>query len=218
MAEVETLAAAPRGAAGKGPARRERRQGRVPGIIYGNDEPPLMLTLEHRRLARALADPRFFIRLVDVELEGEKHRVLPREIQYHPVSDTPIHVDFLRFHPERELAIGVPVRFEGEKESPGIKAGGILNVVRREVEVLCTADRIPSELVVDLGGLELGGSAHASSASLPDGVAFAISDRDFTIATIAAPAVIAEEDGDEEAEDGPAAETAAEPAGGEDAG
>ena len=196
---VETISALPREARGKGGARRIRREGRIPAVIYGNKQEPVTLSLESRRLAQALGNPQFFIQLVDVELEGQKHRVLPREIQYHPVSDAPLHVDFLRFDPNRRIAVAVPVRFEGEKDSPGIKRGGILNVVRHEVEVNCTADNIPQEIVLDLSGLEIGDSLHASAVTLPEEVEFVISDRDFTIATIASPAVLVEET-EEEAE------------------
>ena len=196
---VETISALPREARGKGGARRIRREGRIPAVIYGNKQEPVTLSLERRRLAQALGNPQFFIQLVDVELEGRKHRVLPREIQYHPVSDAPLHVDFLRFDPDRRIAVAVPVRFEGEKDSPGIKRGGILNVVRHEVEVNCTADNIPPEIVLDLSGLEIGESLHSSAVTLPEEVEFVISDRDFTIATIASPAVLVEET-EEEAE------------------
>ena len=201
MAEVETLAAVPKAASGKGAARLARRNGLVPGIIYGNSDEPLMLTIEHRRLAQAIGDQKFFIRLLDVEMDGVKHRVLPREIQFHPVSDAPIHIDFLRFDPERTITVAVPVRFLNERECPGIKRGGALNIVRHEVEVLCTADNIPPELTLDLESLEIGDALHSSSTELPEGVTFAITDRDFTIATIAAPTVIAEETDEEEDEE-----------------
>lgn len=214
---VETISALPREARGKGGARRTRREGRIPAVIYGNKQEPVTLSLERRRLVQALGNPQFFIRLLDVELEGQKHRVLPREIQYHPVSDAPLHVDFLRFDPDRRIAVAVPVRFEGEKDSPGIKRGGILNVVRHEVEVNCTADNIPPEIVLDLSGLEIGESMHASVVTLPEEVDFVISDRDFTIATIASPAVLAEET-EEEAESEEETEPADEEPAGDDAG
>ena len=214
---VETISALPREARGKGGARRTRREGRIPAVIYGNKQEPVTLSLERRRLVQALGNPQFFIRLLDVELEGQKHRVLPREIQYHPVSDAPLHVDFLRFDPDRRIAVAVPVRFEGEKDSPGIKRGGILNVVRHEVEVNCTADNIPPEIVLDLSGLEIGESMHASVVTLPEEVDFVISDRDFTIATIASPAVLAEET-EEEAESEEETDPADEEPAGDDAG
>ncbi len=201
MADVAVMTATMRNSSGKGPARRARRDGQVPGIIYGNREEPMMLTLEYRRLVKALGDNRFFIRLLDLEVDGKKHRVLPREIQFHPVSDAPIHIDFLRFDPSRKIPVAVPVRFDGERESPGIRRGGMLNIVRYDVEVLCTADRIPSELEIDVSELEIGDSVHASSITLPAGVEFVITDRDFTVATVAAPTVIADEEEGEEVED-----------------
>jgi large subunit ribosomal protein L25 len=222
MAEVETVPASPRESVGKGSARQDRRDGLVPAVIYGNKEEPIMLTLEQRVLRKELSNPQFYIQLVDIEIDGTKHRVLPRDVQFHPVSDAPMHVDFLRFDPKRKITAAVPVAFEGESESPGLKGGGVLNVVRYEVEVICTADNIPPELILYLAGLEVGDSLHASSVKLPDGVDFVISDRDFTIATIAAPTVIVEETTeDEEGEEGEESaegEEGTEEAGGGDAG
>tara|TARA_R110000868_G_scaffold100722_7_gene277175 strand:+ start:31010 stop:31690 length:681 start_codon:yes stop_codon:yes gene_type:complete len=203
MAVVETVPASPRDGAGKGSARQARRDGQVPAVIYGNKEEPVLLTLEQRVLVKELDNPQFFIQLVDVEIAGTKHRVLPRDVQFHPVSDAPMHVDFLRFDPKRKITAAVPVVFEGEEECPGLKTGGVLNVVRYEVEVLCTADNIPPELILQLAGLEVGDSIHASAVTLPDGVEFVITDRDFTIATIAAPTVAVVEDAEgEEGEEG----------------
>lgn len=221
MAEVETVSASPRDGAGKGSARQARRDGLVPAVIYGNKEEPILLTLERRVLIRELDNPQFFIQLVDVEIDGTKHRVLPRDVQFHPVSDAPMHVDFLRFDPKRKITAAVPVVFEGENESPGLKGGGVLNVVRYEVEVLCTADNIPPELILQLAGLEVGDSMHASAVDLPDGVEFVITDRDFTIATIAAPtvAVVEEETAEgEEGEEGAEGEEGEAAEGGDDAG
>ncbi len=202
MAVVETVPASPRDGVGKGSARQARRDGQVPAVIYGNKEEPVLLTLERRVLIKELDNPQFFIQLVDVEVGGTKHRVLPRDVQFHPVSDTPMHVDFLRFDPKRKISANVPVVFEGEDESPGLKSGGVLNIVRYEVEVLCTADNIPPELILQLAGLDVGDSMHASAVTLPTGVEFAITDRDFTIATIAAPTIAVEPAVGEEGEEG----------------
>ena len=202
MAVVETVPASPRDGVGKGSARQARRDGQVPAVIYGNKEEPVLLTLERRVLIKELDNPQFFIQLVDVEVGGAKHRVLPRDVQFHPVSDTPMHVDFLRFDPKRKISANVPVVFEGEDESPGLKSGGVLNIVRYEVEVLCTADNIPPELILQLAGLDVGDSMHASAVTLPTGVEFAITDRDFTIATIAAPTIAVEPAAGEEGEEG----------------
>jgi large subunit ribosomal protein L25 len=219
MAVVETVPASPRDGVGKGSARQARRDGQVPAVIYGNKEEPILLTLERRVLVKELTNPQFFIQLVDVEVAGTKHRVLPRDVQFHPVSDVPMHVDFLRFDPKRKINAAVPVVFEGEDDCPGLKTGGVLNIVRYEVEVLCTADNIPPELILQLAGLEVGDSMHASAVNLPDGVEFAITDRDFTIATIAAPTVaIVEDDEGEEGEDGAEGEGSDAAEGGDDAG
>ena len=208
MAEVETVLASPRDGVGKGSARQTRRDGQVPAVIYGNKEEPILLTLERRLLSRELENPQFFIQLVDIEIGGTKHRVLPRDVQFHPVSDVPMHVDFLRFDPRRKITAAVPVVFDGEDECPGMKRGGMLNIVRHEVEVLCTADDIPQELLLHLAGLDIGDSIHASAVPLPDGVAFVISDRDFTIATVAAPTVMVEETVEgEEGEEGKSEES-----------
>jgi len=217
MAVVETVPASPRDGVGKGSARQARRDGQVPAVIYGNKEEPVLLTLERRVLVKELDNPQFFIQLVDVEIDGTKHRVLPRDVQFHPVSDIPMHVDFLRFDPKRKITANVPVVFEGEEDSPGLKSGGVLNVVRYEVEVFCTADNIPPELVLQLAGLDVGDSMHASAVTLPEGVEFVITDRDFTIATIAAPTVIVEPTDDEEGEEGAAGEDGEATGGGDDA-
>ncbi len=193
MVDVNTLAASSRSQSGKGPARAARRAGLVPAVIYGNDLEPVAISVERKALEQQIHVPGFFIRLVDVNFDGESHRVLPREVQFHPVSDVPLHVDFLRFSADRKIAVAVPVHFENEEEAPGLKRGGVLNIVRHEVEVLCTADNIPQIFEIDLTGFEIGDAVHASTVELPEGVTFTITDRDFTIATVAAPTVVAEE-------------------------
>ena len=202
MADVSTIAATPRGGVGKGAARTARRNGMVPGMIYGNRLEPVMINVERPVLDRELGQAGFFIRLVDIEVDGEKHRVLPREVQFHPVTDAPLHIDFLRFSADRKLSVAVPVRFLNEDESPGLKRGGVLNIVRHEVEVQCTADNIPNEFEIDVTGLDIGDAMHASAITLPEGVAFTITDRDFTVATIAAPTVMAADEEEEEEVEG----------------
>ena len=193
MVDVNTLAASSRPLFGKGPARAARRDGLVPAVIYGSDLEPVMISVERKALERQIHVPGFFIRLVNVNFDGESHRVLPREVQFHPVSDAPLHVDFLRFSADRKITVAVPVHFENEEESPGLKRGGVLNIVRHEVEVLCTADNIPQIFEIDLTGFQIGDAVHASTVELPEGVTFTITDRDFTIATVAAPTVVADE-------------------------
>jgi large subunit ribosomal protein L25 len=151
------------------------------------------LTVERKALEKLLLTPGFFTRLLDVAIDGQDHRVLPRDVQFHPVTDVPLHVDFLRFDAERRVTVMVPAKFTNEEESPGLKRGGVLNIVRHELEVQCTADNIPDVFDISLEGFDIGESIHASVVTLPEGVQFTITDRDFTIATVAAPTVVADE-------------------------
>ena len=209
MVEIAIIAAQRRERAGKGPARAVRRAGRVPGIIYGSKKDPSMVTIDPRELDRELKTGTFLATIYDVQIDQAKERVLPRDVQFDPVTDRPIHVDFLRVSAASSVTVQVPVNFLNEEESPGLKRGGLLNVVRHEIEMTCRADAIPSSIDVDLTGLDIGDSVHISMISLPDGVTPTIADRDFTIATVAAPTVVQEaeeaEEG-EELEEGVAAE------------
>lgn len=200
MSDLETMTAQRRDRAGKGAARATRRAGMVPGVIYGDKKPPLNIALEFRVFYKKLENPSFMATLFDLDIDGEKHRVLPRDVQYDPVTDFPIHVDFLRLGKDTTVTVAVPVTFVNEDDCPGIRVGGVLNIVRHEIEVDCRHDAIPSEIVVDLAGVEVGESIHISAITLPDGVTATITDRDFTIATIAAPVRRLEVEG--EAEDG----------------
>ena len=204
MADINTLIAESRLRSGKGTAREARRNGRIPAIIYGNKEEPLSITVERKILEQELGKSGFFIRLLDVDVNGTKHRVLPRDTQYHPVTDVPMHVDFLRYSADRKITIEVPVHLLNEAESPGLKSGGVINIVRHTIAVLCTADQIPDAFEVDLTGLEIGDSVHAHTLALPDGVELTITDRDFTVLTIAAPTIMAVEDEETEGAEGEA--------------
>ncbi|TDI58224.1 MAG: 50S ribosomal protein L25/general stress protein Ctc [Alphaproteobacteria bacterium] len=208
MAEISIIAAQRRERAGKGPARAARRAGRVPGVIYGSKKDPSMVTLDPRELDRELQTGAFLATIYDVQIDRDKERVLPRDVQFDPVTDRPIHVDFLRVSATSSVTVQVPVNFLNEEESPGLRRGGLLNVVRHEIEMNCLADAIPSSIDIDLAGLDIGDSVHISMISLPDGVAPTITDRDFTIATIAAPTVVQEA---AEAEEGAELEEGAEP-------
>ena len=199
MAEILTIAAQRRERAGKGPARAARRAGRVPGVIYGSKKDPAMITLDPRELERELKTGGFLATIYNVSIDQDKERVLPRDVQFDPVTDRAILVDFLRVSAATSVTVQVPVNFLNEEESPGLKRGGLLNVVRHEIEMTCRADAIPSGIDIDLTGLDIGDSIHISMITLPDGVAPTITDRDFTVATIAAPTVVQE---DEEAEEG----------------
>jgi large subunit ribosomal protein L25 len=189
MADILTLSAEARTGAGKGAARSIRRAGRIPGVIYGNKQEPLMITLEPRELTREIEKPGFFTHLYDVKIDGNAHRVLPRDVQLDPVKDRPLHVDFLRVSADSMIRVNVPVHFINHGQSPGLRRGGVLNVVRHEVEMICRADSIPDHLTVDLEGHDIGSSIHISMIKLPEGARPTIRDRDFTVATVAAPTI-----------------------------
>lgn len=186
---------------GTGPARALRRTGKVPGIVYGGKEAPLKVAVPLKELTKELTtNARFFTSVLELDLGDATARVLPREAQLHPVSDVPLHIDFIRAEKGAELTVEVPVRFVHEAQSPGLKRGGVLNIVRREVELVCPADAIPGELVVDLAGFDIGESIHVSHVTLPPGVRPTITDRDFTIASIVPPTVAVEATDEGEAE------------------
>ena len=202
MAEATNIAVQPRHQAGKGAARALRRAGRVPGIIYGKEFEPVMISIDPQGLRQQLAQTGFFSRVFAVTVDGETHRVLARDVQFDPVTDRAIHVDFMRFGSDTKLNIEVEMVFENEEECPGIKRGGVLNVVRRTIELICPADNIPAFLTADLTGLDIGDSVHISAVSLPEGVTPVVTDRDFTIATIAAPTLLPVEEEEVEGEEG----------------
>ena len=204
MADIDQIEVQDREKAGKGASRALRRAGLVPGIVYGDNKEPTNIALDRVMLEKHLHSGGFTSKLFELQLGSRKQRVLPREIQLHPVTDRPLHVDFLRIAAGAELAIEVAVNFVNEEECEGLKQGGVLNVVRHTVELLCPTDAIPEFIEVDLKGYEIGDSVHIGSVKLPDGVTPTITDRDFTIATIAAPTVHAE--AEEEAEGEEAAE------------
>jgi large subunit ribosomal protein L25 len=190
MTETHRIEAQARTRAGKGAARRDRRAGRVPAVVYGAGRDPSMITLDPGTLDREIYQrPGFFTRLYDIRVDGKKSKELAicRDLQLDPVTDRPIHLDFLRVSAKTEVTIQVPVHFTDHEESPGLERGGVLDVVRHEVEMLCQADSIPPYIEVSLKGLDLNDSAHISMVTLPENAKPTIEDRDFTIATIAAP-------------------------------
>jgi large subunit ribosomal protein L25 len=187
MREVISIAAEARSRAGKGNARATRLEGRVPAVIYGGKEPPLTVSVNLKELLLQFNKGNFLTRLFDIELPGGKQRVLPRDVQLHPVTDRPVHADFMRVDANSRIRIFVPAHFVDIDQSPGIKKGGVLNIVRHEVEFYCPANEIPERITISLAGLEIGTSIHISSVTLPAGVTPVISNRDFTVATIAAP-------------------------------
>ena len=184
---AQELKAQARSGVGKGAARALRRQGLVPAVIYGDKKPPIGVSIAYKDAYHSIYAGGFLSHVITLDVDGEKHRVIPRDYQLDPVKDLPIHIDFLRIGAGTKLNVEVHVTFINELASPGIKRGGVLNIVRHTVELSCPADAIPDHLTVDLTGKEVGDSIHISSVELPAGVTPVIRERDFTIATIAAP-------------------------------
>jgi large subunit ribosomal protein L25 len=198
MSEQLTLPAEARERAGKGASRALRRDGRVPAVIYGDKKDALSIHVEEKLLTKMLSNGHFMNTVVMIESGGATHRTLPKDVAFHPVTSRPIHVDFLRIGEHSKVHVNVPVRFDNEENSPGIKRGGVLNVVRHELELVCDAAEIPDEIHVDLSGLDIGDSIHISAIQLPKGAESGITDRDFTIATLVAPSAMKSEEGDTE--------------------
>ncbi|WMT92460.1 50S ribosomal protein L25/general stress protein Ctc [Pelagibacterium sp. H642] len=198
------LKASVRDRVGKGAARELRRQGLVPAVIYGDKKAPLSIAVSYKDTFKKIHDGGFLSHVIEIDVDGEKHRVIPKDYQLEPVRDFLVHVDFLRVGKNSTLTVEVPVHFENEEKSPGLKKGGVLNVVRHTVEVTVPADQIPEYLVVDLTGTEVGDSIHISAVTLPKGVTPTITDRDFTIATLAAPSALRSSEGEESEEAGEA--------------
>jgi large subunit ribosomal protein L25 len=200
MTETHELRIEKRAGVGKGAARAARRAGLVPAIIYGGDGEPEPAAVSLRELNKLLEQGGFMNALVDLVGDGGTTKVLPRDIQFDVVTDWPLHIDFLRVSERTVLHIEVPVLFLNEDTCPGLRRGGVLNIVRHAVEVVCRADAIPEHIEVDLANAEIGDSLHISAVALPEGVRPAITDRDFTIATVAAPNVRETTDEEEAAE------------------
>ena len=193
MAEAKQLAAAVRSGSGKGAARSVRREGRIPGVIYGGGEAPQPISLDHKTLNQLIYQGKFLTTIFEIEVEGKKQRAIPRDYQLDVVKETPLHVDFLRLKPGTRIRVDVPVRFINHEAAPGLKRGGSLNVVRHTVEMQVPADNIPASLTADLTGLDFNDSLHISAIKLPEGCTPTIRDRDFTVVTLAPPSARAEE-------------------------
>lgn len=185
MAQAIELKASARSGVGKGAARAVRRQSKVPGVIYGDKQPAEPISLDYKELHLQYLKGGFRSTVMNVNVDGKVIRVIPRDIQLDPVKDFPVHVDFQRLGPNAKIRVAVPMIFTEHEKSPGLKRGGVLNIVRREVEVICPADAIPEALTASLDGLEIGASLHISAVTLPPNVSPAIRNRDFTVATIA---------------------------------
>jgi large subunit ribosomal protein L25 len=194
MSEQLTLPAEARDRAGKGASRSLRREGRVPAVVYGEKKEPLSIHVEEKLLSKILSTGHFMNSVVMIDLGGKTHRTLPKAVDFHPVTSRPLHVDFLRIGEHTKVYVNVPVRFDNEDTSPGLKRGGVLNVVQHELELVCDAAHIPNEIHISLEGLDIGDSIHISEVKLPEGSTPAIEDRDFTVATIVAPSAMKAED------------------------
>jgi large subunit ribosomal protein L25 len=209
MSETYELTAEARERVGKGSARELRRNGKVPAVIYGDRQPPLAIALSYKDVFYRIHGGGFLTTIATIDLGGKKIQVLPKGYELDPVRDFPMHVDFLRVGKDTEVNVFVPVHFANEERSPGIKRGGVLNIVRHEIEFHCPANAIPEFIEIDLTGREIGESIHISGIKLPEGVRPIIHDRDFTIATIAGSAAmkpeveeVLEAPAEEEAEEG----------------
>ena len=194
MSEQLTLPAEARDRAGKGASRALRRDGRVPAVVYGEKKEALSIHVEEKLLSKMLSTGHFMNSVVMIDYKGKAHRTLPKAVDFHPVTRRPIHVDFLRIGEHTKVHVAVPMRFDNEDDSPGLKRGGVLNVVVHELELVCDAANIPNEIHVSLEGLEIGDAVHISNVALPDGVVPANQDEDFTVATIVAPSAMKAEE------------------------
>ncbi|KAA0700479.1 50S ribosomal protein L25/general stress protein Ctc [Neorhizobium sp. P12A] len=192
--ETYELKAEARERVGKGSARELRRNGLIPAVIYGDKQAPISIALNTNEVTKRIHAGGFMTTIATIEVDGKKYKVLPKDYQLDPVRDFTMHVDFLRVSGNTQVTVEIPVHFANEDKSPGLKAGGVLNIVRHEVEVHCPADAIPEAFTIDLSGHKIGDSIHISHVTLPKGVTPTITERDFTIATIVAPAGGAQEE------------------------
>jgi len=187
MSEITKLSASERDRVGKGSARAARRAGMVPAVIYGDKKAPIGIELEGRVIRKIVHEPGIFSRLLDIDVNGKTTRIITKDIQFHPVTDNILHLDFLRVSATSNVEVSVAVEFINEATCPGLKIGGVLNIVRHEVELSCPPASIPEKITIDLAGVKIGDSIHISSIELPEGVTPTITDRDFTVATMQSP-------------------------------
>ena len=200
MSENTLISADLRNRVGKGSARAARRAGKIPAIIYGDKKQPISIEIEARVMRKIINEPGIFSRLLDINVDNGKHTVLMRDIHFHPVSDDPMHFDFLRVSQSSTVSVSVGVEFINEAICPALKIGGVLNIVRYEVELNCLPTSIPEKIIVDLSEAKIGDSIHISAVELPEGVTPTITDRDFTIATLQSPGGGVKNEEDEEVE------------------
>lgn len=202
MAEMPVIEATSREGVGKGAARAARRDGFVPGVVYGGGKDPVSINIKHNVLLKSLKAGKFLTTLINLKIDGADNRVICRGVQRHVVKDLPIHADFLRLSERSRINLMIPVEFQNEDECPGLRQGGVLTVVRNEIELKVTAGDIPDHIAVDLSGLEIGDTVKISDITLPAGAAPTITDRDFMIANVSAPTVLAVEEEEEEGIEG----------------
>lgn len=193
MAEIQTIKAEARSKTGTGGARDARRAGRVPAIVYGEKAEPQPVSVDLKQIDREIHKTSFFATLYEIEVDGKKQRVLARDLQLDPVNDTPVHLDFMRVGKNTKIRVNIPVVAINAEASPGLKRGGVLNIVRHEISVFCLADNIPEKVTIDLTGLDINDSVHISNVTLPQDVIPTIKGRDFAVATISPPTVQSEE-------------------------
>ncbi len=193
MAQVQELKVEARAGKGKGPAFQARSKGLIPGVVYGGKGQAENVAVDSRTLERVVEAGHFLTTLFMLELDGMKTRVIPREVQLDPVSDRPVHVDFMRLAEGATVRLEIPVHFNGQETSPGLKKGGVLNIVRHTIGLICPAEKIPNTIEVDVSGLDINESIHIRALTLPDGVKPVIRGRDFTVCSIVAPTSVIEE-------------------------
>ena len=205
---INNLRAAKRETKTKGQLNILRTKGFIPAILYGGKSPNLKISIEEKFVKDILRSENFLSTVFDIDIDGKKEKVIPREVTYHVLSERPTHIDFMRIVGGAEIILEIPVKFKNNEECAGLKKGGVLNIVRRKIELKCKAENIPENIEVDLSGLDIGASIRISSVNLPENTSLTITDRDFVVATIAAPTIVKEPEK-------PAEETTAEGAEGE---
>ncbi len=193
MAQIQELKVETRDGTGKGPAFQARLKGLIPAVVYGGSGKPENVAVDFRTLERQIEKGHFLTTLVTLDVGGKKMRAIPREVQLDPVSDRPVHVDFMRLTEGSTVRLEIPVHFNGQDVSPGIKKGGVLNIVRHSIGLICPADKIPHTIEVDVSKLDINETIHIKALTLPDGVKPIIRGRDFTVCSIVAPTSVIEE-------------------------
>jgi large subunit ribosomal protein L25 len=209
MAKENKLSIEIRDSTGKSAVKKIIAAGKIPSVLYGLKEKPLTISINRMTVQKELKAGGFLTKIFSLDMDGKVSLAIPRDVQFHPISDLPVHVDFLRLGADSKVLVDIPTIFINHELSPGLKKGGVLNIVRRTVQINCPANNIPEEIVFDLEGLEIGDAIHISATKLPEGAEPTITDRDFTIGTVAAPTVVKEPEAaaEGEAADGEAAKT-----------